>query len=308
MKKIIALIITVLCLCAFSVTAAAETQFSYQDDYSKVTYNGVSYTKVNATGFEHVGYETGYNLEILQLNEEQKQSLSEIVLEEIDGDNVISVTYTLNDGGQIIFSYLKDEYIDDYNKAIENKWEKAKVDFEWPDGNIVDTNVNTLKQEKVNLSTDKIEERFWVIASFGDKNFGIPVGRICLRNDTYYYIDYNEAGIKYNGETDIDDFSTLPAYKINDAAIISEFNAARKEYYDDGLGFFDNDSFTKKVADFFIVTLFAVIPFAVGVLFMVLAIRSKTKYRKFFTVISTVAGAELVIFIITAVLLKILKV
>lgn len=316
MKKILALIIAVLCIFGtFSVSAAKFERTSddgialpvtveFSDDYSKLIYEGVTYTQFNDELI------TG-NLETtnssVKLTPAQQEKFSSVKVDISHENDIIYAYYNLKNGGQITFSYLKDEYIQSYNDAMMNNWESARIDFTWPEGNVITAKREALKQTKNNLFMGDYTDYFDVYVPIGGKDFGINKGLLYIEGDEYYYIDFADAGIVYDGSFDISEHSNLSAYKITDESLCGEIKAAIEKNYGEELGFFDDDNFTEKVSDAFLVIIFAIIPFAIFLLFLILALRSKTRYKKFFACISVLSAAELIIFIVLEVLFTVLK-
>ena len=95
----------------------------------------------------------------------------------------------------------------------------------------------------------------------------------------------------------------MPVYKITDPQFKEQIDKAIAEYYADSYGFLDNENTTQKISDIVLVIIFLILPFAVFVLFFVLALRSKTKYKKFFRTIYILALILTLVFLILAIIL-----
>ena len=319
MKKIIAVLVALLCICSISVSAddtiVEHTQTSinldyqpkveFNDDFSKLYYAGDTFIRFNE---EMIVSSVSFSSEsaFVRLTGEQRKTVSSMNIE-LDYDNsVIFASYNLKDGGSMDFTYLKEDYIQIYNDIMQNKWEDAKINFMWPEGNVVIADKEELKAKSVNLFTSECSDEFDVFAPIDGKDFGIMVGRLCSKNGKYYYIDFNDNDIVYGEDFDLNDYSNLLAYEITDSNLIAQINSAYDKYYGSDLGFLEDDKFTSVVSDVFIVVLFAVIPFGIFVVFLIFALVSKTKYKKYFTVISALAGIEVILFIALAILFSVL--
>lgn len=285
-----------------SVTISMFAEFS--DDYSKLVYDGVNYTQFNDN--QMTGNIETTNVRV-KLTAKQQEKLSSVELDVSNQNDIIHAYYSLKNGGHISFSYLKDEYIGSYNIAMQDNWETAKIDFIWPEGNLLTVNHQTLKQNKTSLSIDDYSDCFDVYVPIGDRDFGISKGSLYTVDDEYYYVDYSDAGIIYDGGFDITEYPNLSAYKITDQLLCDDIKSAIEKNYGEELGFFDDDKFTKKVSDVFLVIIFAIIPFAIFLLFLILALRSKTRYKKFFAWISIFSVSEFIIFVVLTVLFTVLK-
>ena len=283
------------------------SEVELEEDYSKLYYKGEGYTKFDDSMITGNTTEecTIFNVE---LTESQKKTISEMTIERDYENSIIFADFKLNGGGQMYFAYLKDDYIEEYYSIMQNKWNSAKINFDWPMGNTVTVSKDSIKAKSAEFNPNTSDDWFSVFAPIGDKNFGIIIGELHIKGNNNYYIDFNDAGIVYDEYFDIFEYDSLPAYEITDINVCEQIASAVNSYYNDSLGFLDNDDFTNAVADAFIVIVFAIIPFGILVVFTVLAIRSKTKYRKYFTVISAFAGIELIIFVILSILFSTISV
>lgn len=307
MKKIIALILSVLlvfCCLSFSVSAD-NSSITISDDYSDIYLNGKRYTRFNASAIQYELTET--ISDNITLSTTQEILISDIYLAKDANGVIVHAKFSHYDGSTLTADYLNSDYIEIYNDIMTSDKGTYVIDFEYPEGNTVNVDKSALKGEYINLFPDEIyiSDYFEVTAQNSDGTIVIIKGCLIVSDDEYYYIDYEEAGI-----TNIDEFypyvysSALLAHKITDTDLIAGLDKAMEEYYSDDLGFLLDDSFSESVSSVFLVFVFAVIPFAVLVLFLILAIRSKTVYKKLFGIICVLSAAELAVFTILACLIK----
>ena len=308
MKKIIALIITVLLLAsclALPVLAKSDdilrpnVKISFSDDYKTLYYGNVKYVVFDNTHSAQEVYNEMNNK--FSLTEEQSLEISRISLLSCDEGIFIDATIKYKDGITMELNYIREDYREVYNTLLASIVANCEIDFIYPADNVVKTHRINLKGEKVSFEDHYYDASYEVTAVSDDGKISASVGVILVSGDNYCYIDYLEIGSSYY-EFDMDDYNRVEAYLITDPDTIAAIEQAQENYYSDGLGFFDDDTFTKLVADVFLVIVFAVIPFALFVLFLILGCRAKELYKKLYLTISIFSIAEVVIFAIIAIL------
>ena len=308
MKKIIALIITVLLLAsclALPVLAKSDdilrpnVKISFSDDYKTLYYGNVKYVVFDNTHSAQEVYNEMNNK--FSLTEEQSLEISRISLLSCDEGIFIDATIKYKDGITMELNYIREDYREVYNTLLASIVANCEIDFIYPADNVVKTHRINLKGEKVSFEDHYYDASYEVTAVSDDGKISASVGVILVSGDNYCYIDYLEIGSSYY-EFDMDDYNRVEAYLITDPDTIAAIEQAQENYYSDGLGFFDDDTFTKLVADVFLVIVFAVIPFALFILFLILGCRAKALYKKLYFTISIFSIAEVVIFAIIAIL------
>ncbi len=315
MKKIIALFISLLVLglgLGVSATspvreAAAGGGWTYpvefSEDYNEIYYNGITYFQFNGN---NLVYDEGCTEVYADLTAEQLTVVSQLRLEISTKENFLWADYSLDNGGTMSFAYMRREYIESYNRIKTDDWSTAEINFYWPDDNIIITERSALSQNKTNISPSSYVsgfESFEVYTPIEGQDFGIIKGQLVIADEKYYYVDFANAGITYNDSFYLGDYSSVSAYEITDKALCGEIDTAITEYYDDGLGFLENDKLTNSISDVLLCILFGVFPLAVLVLFLVLAIRSKTKYKRLFRAIYLSAMLVLALFVAMVIIL-----
>lgn len=319
MKKIIALILAVLCISSLSVFATAPVmemtsvnesigweaaEITVNDDFTQLYYNGERFISFNSSTVDF-GSLNDLNCAVT-FTESQKQMVETVLLYINDKKTVISAEYTLENGGHLQLSYLKHSLADEYNSLMGENWNKGEIDFCWPEGNKVETTLNELlgKKENVFINDTFSLDFFNVKAYSDDKSLSVIKGQLLeINGEEYYYLDFERAGIENNGDFDIFDYDVVLAYKITNEELCDQIEDAIDEYYDDDYGFLDDDKFTVAVADIMLVLLFLIIPFAIFVLFLIFAILSKTYYKKYFRAIYISALVVIMLFIVMFLLL-----
>lgn len=306
MKKFRYLIVAALLLfsCLGLTAFAADSSVTISDDYQKLYMNGNSYSRFNVSRVE-----TYYDLVVdtpVELSATQQELIASVELQTNAQENVVHADIYFNDGAVLSVGFLQDDYLEAYNEFISSEDGIYVIDFEWPAGNTVDATTADLLGNETTLDRTVLEwcSHYPVIIRSADGSLELYKGALIVFEDKYYYSDFDEIGV-----TDWYDFNPysydyLAAHEITNASLLADIQEAENEFYADDLGFLYNDDLTEVISTIFLVFVFAVIPLAILIVFLILAIRSKTIYRKLFSGICIFSGAELIVFgIITALIM-----
>ncbi len=312
MKKITALILTLICLsiAVLPISAAAGTcngdmypSFEISDDFSTLILYGEEYLK-----FSSVPVDSGdrYNDSFdIVLTKEQEEKFTFISITSVIDMSVLYVDFGFVDGGLVSFPYIKDDYFPEYEAIASGAWSEGYIDFVWPDDNQVKITKSELFKspaEEIEINTYELLEHNFVLSKLFDTEVNIYVGAFIEYCDKYYYIDFTENNSRvFNYE--VYDGKTVTVHEVK-GELRERVQKGIDRYYSEDLGFLENDELTTKISNVFLTVLFGIIPFVIFALFLIFAIFSKTYYRRFFTVISISALAELVIFIALAIMTK----
>ena len=303
MKKIIALILAVFCLSSICVFAETAENVAYvNENFSTLTLNGERYET-----FDSATLRTSEFSEFkctFDLTDTQKETVERIYTQVNEKGNIITAEYTFKNGSVLSTYYLHEDFFEEYDTVNSDGWNLCEIDFIYPENNILNFTKDKLLGESYNLSMaeDEIANWFDVVAVSGDKSFRVTKGILIDTDEEYYYLDFKSAGITYS-DFDVENYDHLPVYRITDPEVKEQIDKAIDEYYDDGFGFLNDDKTTKKVSDIVLVIIFLILPFAVFVLFFILALRSKTKYKKLFRTIYILALILTLIFVVLAIIL-----
>ncbi len=319
MKKILALLIAVFCLSSVTAFATAPVRTQVAEDvtgeqplweegtitvdnsFNELYYNNQRFVSFNSQSLTHSGYD---DLKCtVTLSEAQKETVEYIDLEISFERNIINADYRFKNGSKLSVSYLSEAYIDEYNSIMKNDWESCEIDFIWPESNKIYTIKSNLLAESEILFAKNVSNTFDVYAVTQDKSIKVVKGQLLTVGDEYYYLDFSDAGINYSDDFYIGNYSSFSVYKITDEDLCDDIEDALEEYYGDDYGFLEDDKFTSAVSDVLLVIVFGIIPFGLFLLFFILALRSKTVYKKLFRVIYISALVTLIIFISLALML-----
>lgn len=304
-KKILSLIIIVLLIVPcfiINTSAATYCDISLGHNYQYLVHNGVNYKRFDSSMTEWE-YDHSFNGVTYDIDE-----VKYVDYELSVNDVIITATIYLNDGSSISASYINENYSAEHD-VISKYAHTYTVDFYYPDENQVDIPSKKIFAENTTLSdiSNQIYDSFDVIAYCTDDGVYVKKGTLFSINDEYYYIDFYELGVKDPYTFKPENQTDLPAYKITDAEVLEELDAANTQYNSDFVGLLGSD-FTESIAIVLLVLAFAVLPLAALIVFLILAIRAKTpSYKKLFTAIYITSATELVVFAVTVVIFTLLK-
>lgn len=313
MKKILSIFITVLVLLScLSLTAAADTMIvpgdddaitiqdplatiAFSDDYKTIACGKYTYSRFVINDLDFDIYFTVENE--LVLSDAQEKEIDTVDLTTDENGAIICADIYFKDGANLYVYYLREDYIDEYNSLNYADAEKLYVYFgvrSSGDDIITEATKESLKGEKTTINVSLLLLDDWFDVSIKAENLDLSkrVGLLVILEGEYYYIDFNDFKID-NSDFDVMSYSG-DAYKITDIALIQKLEEDHNLYYEEDYGFFFNDNFTKTVSNIFIILVFAIIPFAILVLTLILGIKAKGIYKKLYFTTCILAAAELI--------------
>ena len=303
MKKIIAIILAVFCLSSMCVFAeTGERVVQVDENFLSLTLDGERYESFDFAVSGKTDF-TELNC-TFNLTDTQNETVKGIDAQINEQGNIISATYTFKNGSVLSAYYLHEEFLEEYDTVNSDGWNLCEIDFIYPDDNELSITRDKLLGESYNMSMDEDEIANWfdVDAVSGDKSFRVTKGILIDTDEEYYYLDFESAGITY-ADLDFENYDNLLVYKITDANVKKQIDEAIARFYAEDYGFLNDGKTTKKISDIVLMIIFLILPFAVFVLFFILALGSKTKYKKFFRTIYILALILTLIFIILAIIL-----
>ena len=310
-RKLCIISITVLIMFCLSITSMADTvvqkpQVSFNDDFTKMYYNGKTFSRVDASMLEYdfnydeivndiIEYDDGVYSDTYSISGEQEfydviPNPAHTFVDDISvyadiKEVLFFADITYKDGAYLSCSYLRDDYANEYKKIIAGDTEQVTIDFIFPDGNTVICDSAKLKTG----TPAKIRwnyESFCVYSYTKDNALRAEVGQLFYENDKFYYYDYAKAEMTsedfYNYEYD----EIISVIEITDEELKAEIEIAIQEYYNDDMGFVFNDDLSESISKVFYSVLFLLIPLVVCIGSLILFIKAKKPiYKKIFAII-----------------------
>lgn len=297
MKKITTFMITFILLfsCLGLTTFAENSSISLSDDYQKLYVDGKSYSRFNASLIDVPTHEVESDI---ALSSTQQETVEEIYLDRNDSGNIYYATINFLDGSSLTVSFLQDDYLEEYQQMTSGQIEEYIIDFSWPEENAVPASKTDLMSSPVTLTKAELEwaDTYYVLSKNKDESLIVFVGSLMIIENDYYYVNFSEINIRDRYKFLPYDYETLSAYKITNTTLIAEIQKAENAFYEDNLGFLYNDDLTEKISAVMMIALFGVLPFAILVLFLICALRSKTVYKKMFLTTSILSFSVLIVF------------
>lgn len=243
------------------------------DDLQTIQVGNLTYVRADVsrlTGYFGGGFDI-----VLDLTDEQKETIKSAYVDTHKIGVALEVTFTYHDNSRLTAYYIDQSRQDAYTQLLTT--DDIIVELRYPDYNRVKMSAEAARGQEEILFIDQIyrANTFEVLAADSD---GLEVyrGELLMIGKQYYYFDFDE-----NGTTDIYENERCHAWLITDEELVSRLDAALEEYYEDGLGVLEDQDFSEKISRLFLIFLFVALPGIAFVVFLILAIRAKTPvYRK----------------------------
>ena len=293
MKKILSIVIAALLLCScFMFSASADdASITLSADYSELYINSETYYQVQDTSLY---VECGFVFEDeVTLSEEQTKLIKSVKLNCDEYGRVVEAVINMRIGDPATVIYMNSDALEEYEALKTNN--KYTVDFISPEGNSVRVSREALFDTPVTLGEDPLYYCDYYYVGSVSSDGGMSLCKEMILSDIYsfYYVDFEQAGINDPYQFDPNEQTELAAYKITNSSLKGELTDAEDKYYGVDL------TTDEEVPDFMfggaIIILFilAILLLGVAVTFLILGINSKTQYRKMFFAICITAGCAL---------------
>ncbi len=310
MKKILSLLVcAVIAFSSFTLAASAQNDnaVSFGSEFNFFYYNGKPYIEVDPDIL--VCKEECYQ-ESVDLNYEQLNQIADLELWVYESETFIDVNYIFYNDAVLSKTYIEKSYYKTYDNVVENGDAFLKINFDVPyESNFVTASryelLNNETEIIISSGTDEIVG-FYDDASFDVYDWytveaeivpevaSIETGILITDEEEYYYLDYDNSNLGYGIVIDDLDGEMVTAFKITDPELIEKLDNAYDKYYGD-IGLFSDTDFGEIIANVFLFLICITVPFAVFIVFLVLGLRSKTKYKPMFLTVSIISAAELII-------------
>lgn len=294
----IILLFTRLGFTAFAAPASA----TLSDDYQTLTINGNTYSRFDISQAETRYQELPLDI---ALSDAQARSVKEIFLETNSGENLIYANINFKDGSSLSIGFLRDDYKDEYQKIIAGESNQYLIDFQYPEGNKITASKKDFYGKPALLNFDQLQyaDSFPVYATTADDAISVYKGMLLVIEEEYYYVDFTEQRINNPYDFNPYNYKELATYKIGNAELIERMEESIDRYYSEEFGILFDEEFGETISAIFLILVFGIVPFIIFLVFLFLAIRSKTVYKKMFRIVYLLCGLELVVFAIMTVLI-----
>ena len=314
-KKILSLIIaTILILPCFTLnvfaTSAsdmtspdAEFKFTLSADYQTLTYTGTTYVRFDSssTDWDYFEDHTDNNCDYIDNVDFIRYAIG-------TNKSIIEADVNYFDGSRFICSFIKEDLLPEHQNMVESS-SKYIVNFTYPYYTKVPISANQLSSETKNFSKNELFSAYsyFVNVYSSDESFTVQKGRLVIIDNEYYYVDYKLNNITFSNEHD-NDVSSYKGYKVVDNNLIAQLDKETGNKQDELIDLLFSGELFTGFGTLLLIAIFALIPLAALVLFIILSIRAKTPvYKKLFRAIYIISASELLMFIISVILLIISK-
>ncbi len=301
---ICAMLVSLLCLPAF---AASDNQFGGElrisEDYSSATFNGKMYVEVE-NDYSDDTSRGNVNKSDIVLSITQEENIKTIYAHTSDAYLFVDISF--KQGGNLYISYLDSAYLEQYEDFRKNGGNKCYLSgFNFS----LDTSFAKLKGEEKTIKGYELNYypysyNIAVITSSEDGYFTKTCGYVFPDADgNFWYVDIQQFGPKYADNFYPSEHESITIWQITDSALLSQLGDNSE--YDDFNYDYDDTSTTVMgiISAIAIVLIFGVIPAVGVVLSIIFGIKTKAPYSTLFKVIAIILAAELILFLITAILL-----
>lgn len=295
MKRILNLLLILALLLSVSVSAVSAdelksatqevTEYIYlSPDLMTVTREKQTYVRFNDDQLS--GY-FKWTDDQLVLPDELEDQIKSWAVSSFDGIAYL-VELEYYDGVSMQISYIRQDLQEKYQYLLTCK--TVTVDFREPEDNVLELTLDYEKMEEDVFFEDDISGMITFDVTTEGDGMKVERGQIIEKNDQFYYFDYAE-----NKTTYIYDLKTAKVWHITDQAMYDQCKQASDAYFDEGLGFMEEEEFSLNFTVAFLAVMFGAMPVIILVLFLVLAIRAKKPvYRNMFWNLCAWSGVLLV--------------
>ena len=293
--------VLLLCSCFGLSTFANPASATISDDCQEIYWEGKTYLRFNTS---RLSTDYGHNVEV-ELSKQQQKTIDRVDLSGNEEMTMLLSDIYYKDGSVLTAKFLREDYVERYESMLTEDAETYTIDFRFPKSNTLTTKGTALFGKKVTLTSKKLEwcDYFPVAVKSEDESITAYRGALIAIESDYYYVDFQETPVESWDNFDPYSYTELSAYAISDTTLLANIESCIDNYYSEDFGFLFNDNLTKTISLIFLIIVFCIVPFAIFVVFLILAIRSKTIYKKMFRWIYLLSFSELAVFAIVTVLL-----
>lgn len=296
MKKIIfAILLAMLILSGLHITAFAQTPYvTFSQDYDSLTIQDTAYTCIDSS---QLIAQTGESLNYpIRLTPEQMDSVMTIHLETTPTQNIIYADIQYKNGALLSAYYLQNDYMDTYNQLISGNANSYVIDFVYPDGNTIEAERNELITNDVLLKSAQLEwcDYYYIYKQNNEASLSIAAGALIIIDEDYYYVDFEEVGVDDWSYFYPDNYAELPAHKITNSDLCAKISAGEEAYYKDDSAWLFGDGIDIGIITIMVIAVLFIVPIALLITFIILAIRSKGIYKKLFRALYVLSIATII--------------
>ena len=294
MKKCIAILLILLAMsfCLSFAASAERSDFALSEDLMTLYWDGNTYHRMDTSNTMI------YNTSVIECDpiwtsDQQEQFIDWNFRLSKEALMIEAVLY-YRAGGYLTCTYVLEDFIPQLNAYQTGDGVACFVEGSWK--NIYTTEAQ-LKGRRTTLDASTLQFAISqdVYADTKGEYYYVCTGAVMVQNSKCYYVDFSEMD-RLPALFYPEDYTSLDCYEITDTdlhqALISEFGPNTSNGVTENL-----DDFFEVLILIYMVVIFGVIPLAILVLSLILAIKRKGYYRLIWFITAGLCNAELVIFL-----------
>jgi hypothetical protein len=294
MKRIFAasaIVLTLLCLLCFAVSAAPSATLS--EDLQTLTIKGKTYSPGDISLMPlYMSDDTHIDLQLPKALEKELKTYKVLHNE---GFTVLSVELYYPDGSLRSIPFVADTYSSPLWKLNHDDTLEVAVNNYWNDYQKINATVQDLKGKPIHLFPQKLISGHYLEVRIYSKDFQCDVyrGAVYASNDLIYYVDYLENNIVDTNAYYAFQRPELQAYEVTDPAVRQNIIEAVSHY---NTYVNEDDQLELNLSAIFLCFVFAAIPLMVLIPSAIFTCRSKGYYRITWGITAGICIVELCIF------------
>ena len=300
MKKLLCVFLALLamiCLLTVSVGAAPPPP-TLSEDLQTLTFNGQTYTAADVSA---MNLHYSQSVTTVQVPNAIRSMVKSATLHYTSNQYAASVELHYTNGSSMNITFVRNDILPELQKICQSDDIVCFIEFWWENTPSVSASIDQLKGKPTTLTKSELmwSDYYEVIYEYSPLNSSVYRGFICQCDGQLYYVDYQENNI-YN-PLDFYPSDNGPelyqAYEITDPALASQIEDVLASEFS------GSSELGQMLSTALLTFLFAVIPAAILILSIIFFIRTKAYYRITWAITGGLCIAELILFIILAILL-----
>ena len=293
MKKLLCVVLALLAtLCLLSMTVSAKSTPVLSDDLQTLTVGDRTYSQADLSSMD-LYYEKGpYEI---QLSQNLQSQLKSAVVYSTGNSWVMSVDLYYQNGARMDLCFVEDSVLPELQQICQDDDVVCGIELWWENSPSVTATIAQFKDTPATLTQSEVwySDYYNVIYEYRELDTWVYRGFICVYQNEYYYVDYQENSIYNPTKFSPDEGPDLyKAYKITDPELSEQIHNALESELS------GTTELGQALSASFLSFVFAVIPTAILILSIILFIRSKGYYRITWGITGGLCIAELIVFLI----------
>ena len=300
MKKLLCVfmaLLAMICLLTVSVGAAPPPP-TLSEDLQTLTFNGQTYTAADISAMS-ILFSSGTTA--VQVPQSIRSTVKSATMSYTLNRYAATVELHYTNGSSMNITFVRDDLLPELQKACQSDDVVCSIYFWWENSPSVTASISQLKGKPSTLTQGELFRSDYYEVIYNCPTFDSQVyrGFICQSGDQLYYVDYQENNIydPLDFYPSVSGPELYKAYEITDPALVSQIEDVLASELS------GSSELGQILSTALLSFLFAVIPGVILILSIIFFIRTKAYYRITWAITGGLCIAELILFIILAILL-----